>query len=187
MRLDSFTVHTGRWVGGMNIERLEEESFSGISLNSFRASALFEHTFDEGMSLVEECARYLDGRGRVESRELPRKAALVYAGESMRVTTRLMQAASWLLIQRAVQEGDMSCEDAASERYRLGAREICMGKREDGVDSLPQKLIELLERSESLYRRIARLDDVLFRKVEPSPGVQTHFARLEAAFGSSGE
>jgi len=139
------------------------------------------------MALVEECARYLDGRGRTESRELSRKAALVYAGESMRVTTRLMQAASWLLIQRAVQEGDMSSEDAASDRYRLGARESCMGRREDGVDSLPQKLIELLDRSESLYRRIARLDDVLFRQAERSPGVQTHFARLEAAFRSSGD
>src|ERR1700674_3177529 len=164
----------------MNIELLEDESLSGISLKSFTASALFERTFDEGMGLVEECARYLDGRGRDESRELPRKAALAYAGESMRVTTRLMQAASWLLIQRAVQEGDMSCEDAASDRYRLGAREICMGKREDGVDSLPQKLIDLLERSESLYRRIARLDDVLFRQGERAAGLQTHFARLEA-------
>jgi regulator of CtrA degradation len=94
----------------MSTELLENESFGGLSLNSFRASAMFERTFDEGMALVEECARYLDGRGRTESRSLSRKAALVYAGESMRVTTRLMQAASWLLIQRAVQEGDMSPE-----------------------------------------------------------------------------
>jgi regulator of CtrA degradation len=160
-----------------------EETFGELSLNSFRASALFERTFDEGMALVEECARYLDGRGRTESRALPRKAALVYAGESMRVTTRLMQAASWLLIQRAVQDGDMSPEDAASDRYRLGAREICMGRREEGVDTLPGKLIELLERSESLYRRIARLDDVLFRQNEAASTVQDQFALLNAAFG----
>src|SRR5258706_12622538 len=143
MGLDSFADHR-HWIGEMNIELLEDESFSGISLNSFRASALFEHTFDEGMALVEECARYLDGRGRTESRELPRKAGLVYAGESMRVTTRLMQAASWLLIQRAGQEGDMSSEDAASDRYRLGARELCMGRREDGVACLQQKIADLL-------------------------------------------
>src|SRR6185295_5938708 len=165
----------------MSAELPDDDSLKSMSLQSFTASALFERTFDEGMELVEECARYLDGRGRTESRSLPRKAALVYAGESMRVTTRLMQAASWLLIQRAVQEGDMSPEDAASDRYRLGAREICMGKREEGVDALPGKLIELLERSESLYRRIVRLDDVLFRQTaESEPGVQTHFARLSA-------
>jgi regulator of CtrA degradation len=172
----------------MSVELLEEEPSGNLSLNSFRASALFERTFDEGMSLVEECARYLDGRGRTESRALSRKSALVYAGESMRVTTRLMQAASWLLIQRAVQEGDMSAEDAASERYRLGAREICMGKREEGVEALPGKLLELLDRSESLYRRIARLDDVFFQQDGGPSGVQSQLARLSAAFGpQSGE
>jgi len=169
----------------MSAELPDDDSLKGMSLHTFTASALFERTFDEGMGLVEECARYLDGRGRDESRALPRKAALVYAGESMRVTTRLMQAASWLLIQRAVQEGDMTAEDAASDRYRLGAREICMGKREDGVDSLPKKLIELLERSESLYRRVARLDEILFRQPGSSDGVKTHFAKLEAAFGQA--
>jgi regulator of CtrA degradation len=77
----------------------------------------------------------------------------------------------------------MSPEDAASDRYRLGAREICMAHREEGVDSLPNKLIELLERSESLYRRIARLDDILFRQEQSTQGVQSQFARLAAAFG----
>jgi len=169
----------------MSAELPDYDSLKGMPLQTFAASALFERTFDEGMELVEECARYLDGRGRDESRALPRKIALVYAGESMRVTTRLMQAASWLLIQRAVHEGDMTVEDAASERYRLGAREICLGKREDGVDLLPKKLIELLERSDSLYRRVARLDDVLFRQDQPSDGVQSQFAMLAAAFGKA--
>jgi regulator of CtrA degradation len=167
----------------MSAELHEVDAVRGMSLQTFTSSAMFERTFDEGMALVEETARYLDGRGREESKELARKAALVYAGESMRVTTRLMQAASWLLIQRAVQEGDMTPDDAASDRYRLGAREICMGKREEGVEGLPKKLIELLDRSESLYRQIARLDDVLFRNPEVNPGVQTQFSKLEAAFG----
>jgi regulator of CtrA degradation len=81
----------------------------------------------------------------------------------------------------------MSPEDAASDRYRLGAREICMGRREDGVDALPGKMIELLDRSDSLYRRIARLDDVLFRQPATKPGVQSQLARLSAAFGEATE
>lgn len=167
----------------MAAELVEEESVRGMSLQNFTASALFERTFDEGMALVEETAQYLDGRGRDESGKLQRNAALVYAGESMRVTTRLMQAASWLLIQRAVQEGDMTPQDAASDRYRLGGREICLGKREDGVEQLPAKLLDLLERSDNLYRRIARLDEVLFGSGERGPGVMGHFEKLEQAFG----
>jgi len=156
----------------------------GLTRRSFTGSALFERTFDEGMALVEETARYLDGKGREEARELPRKTAMLYAGESMRVTTRLMQAASWLLVQRAVHDGDMEPEAATSERYRLGSRELCLGGA-DGIDSLPERLRELLSRSDNLYRRIARLDDVLFGAgAPPEPEVRSHLNRLEQAFGA---
>ena len=113
----------------MSLTDQDEENLGHVTPQSFTGSALFEKTFDEGMSLVEETARYLDGRGREESKDLPRKAALLYAGESMRVTTRLMQAASWLLVQRAVHEGEMDAEIAAGDRYRLGSKEICLRAR----------------------------------------------------------
>src|SRR5580693_180612 len=156
----------------------EEESLRNLTIQSFTESALFDRTFAEGMSLVEETARYLDGRGREESRALPRKAAVLYASESMRVTTRLMQAASWLLVQRAVQEGDMKAEDAARDRYRLGSKEICLGASAEGTETLPDTLQVLLAQSDTLYRRIARLDDVLFGGKSEVPGVHDQINRL---------
>ena len=42
----------------------ETDDFRDLNLETFAASALFEKTFEEGMQLVEETARYLDGRGR---------------------------------------------------------------------------------------------------------------------------
>jgi regulator of CtrA degradation len=164
-----------------------DDNVRDINLQSFANSALFSRTFDEGMALVEETARYLDGRGRDEARELPRKTALLYAGESMRVTTRLMQAASWLLIQRAVHDGEMRAEDAAGERYRLGSKEICLGGRDEGSDTLPKTLQDLLKRSDNLYRRIARLDDILFGDRDPSTsGIRDHFDRLQKSFDPTG-
>ena len=71
-------------------------------------SDAFKSLFREGMYLVELSAAYLDGPGRLESKALPRATALAYASESMRLTTRLMQLASWLLMQRAVNEGDLT-------------------------------------------------------------------------------
>ena len=163
----------------MNSEN--DESFH--DLHTFTGSALFDRTFSEGMSLVEETARYLDGRGRDEQRGLPRKIAMLYAGESMRVTTRLMQAASWLLVQRAVHEGDMRAEDAARERYRLGSKEICLGDSGEGVEMLPPTLQNLLVRSDALYRRIARLDEILFGPPGRRGGIRGQLSRLEEAFG----
>jgi regulator of CtrA degradation len=159
----------------------------GLTQMSFSGSALFRRTFDEGMALVEETARYLDGPGRADARTLSRKGAILYAGESMRLTTRMMQAASWLLVQRAVNDGDMEADRAASSRYRLGSKEICLGApSEHGVDLLPEALRDLLTRSETLYRRILRLDETLFAEgAEPLPrtsGVHAHLDRLEQAF-----
>jgi regulator of CtrA degradation len=165
--------------------RNENEIAEGLTQRNFTDSALFERTFDEGMALVEETARYLDGAGRKEARELPRKAAMLYAGESMRVTTRLMQTASWLLVQRAVRDGEMEADTASSERYRLGSKEICMAESAEGVEILPSVLRDLLKRSESLYRRIGRFDEMLFsRSTEQSAGARGHMSRLEQAFGN---
>src|ERR1700743_2365304 len=84
----------------------------------FASSELVHRTFPGGMELVGETPAYLDGVGRQDSKLLSRSAALAYAGESMRLTTRLMQVASWLLVQRAVREGDMNPTAACQDRYR---------------------------------------------------------------------
>ena len=82
-------------------------------------SQAFATLFREGMSLVEETAGYLDGQGRQDSKDIGRAAALAYATESMRLTTRLMQLASWLLLHRAVKEGEMSLAQANKEKTKV--------------------------------------------------------------------
>src|SRR3954469_10688530 len=108
-------------------------------IQDFAKSELFQRTFQEGMDLVEETASYLDGSGRQASKLLSRNAALAYAAESMRLTTRLMQVASWLLVQRAVREGDMPPTAACEERYRLTGEEVCRATGE--AEGLPGELL----------------------------------------------
>ena len=82
-------------------------------------SAAFGALFREGMDLVEETAAYLDGVGRTEAKALDRSVSLTYATESMRLTTRLMQLASWLLLHRAVKEGEMTLTQANREKTKV--------------------------------------------------------------------
>ena len=155
-------------------------------IEDFARSELFDRTFHEGMELVEETATYLDGGGRQESKLLSRNAALAYASESMRLTTRLMQVASWLLVQRAVREGDMRPEAACEERYRLGAEEVCRLGEAGAQEDLPAGLLGLLDRSERLYERVRHLDRRMY--VEESEGahpVLAQFDRLRTAFGAA--
>src|SRR6516165_11458971 len=120
-------------------------------IQDFARSELFERTVQEGMDLVEETAGYLDGAGRQESKMLSRNAALAYASESMRLTTRLMQVASWLLVQRAVREGDMAPTAAFDASYRLNAE--APEERASAPEPLPGPLAELVGRSERLFER----------------------------------
>src|ERR1700754_1895190 len=128
-------------------------------IQDFARSELFQRTFQEGMDLVEETAGYLDGAGRQASKLLSRNAALAYAAESMRLTTRLMQVASWLLVQRAVREGDMPPGAACEERYRLSAEDAGRPAETEADDEgVPPELLLLLDRSERLYERVRHLD-----------------------------
>ncbi|PKQ06040.1 MAG: DUF1465 domain-containing protein [Alphaproteobacteria bacterium HGW-Alphaproteobacteria-12] len=159
-----------------------------VTLPEFMASGLFQRTYSEGMSLVEETSAYLDGLGREAARGLPRQASLAYAGESMRLTTRLMQVASWLLVRKAVHEGEITAEEANAEKYRLATREIARQPRFEGVDALPQRLLELIERSERLYQRVERLDSRLRAPVlmaGPNRPLALQLQRAEAFFRES--
>ena len=90
-------------------------SFAGHAASSNQFKALY----GEGMALVEETASYLDGPGRIASKALPRMASVLYAAESMRLTTRLMQVASWLLLQRAINNGEMTRDQVVSEKKKV--------------------------------------------------------------------
>src|SRR3989454_1841022 len=131
------------------------------------SSQVFTDLFRDGMALVEETASYLDGPGRQESKKLERTAALAYATESMRLTTRLMQLASWLLLHRAVKEGEMSLAEASKEKAKV---KLAPGEAggEGSIKLLPERLRTLIERSQVLQIAVRRLDATMHASVDPA-------------------
>jgi len=149
-------------------------------------SDVFAALFRDGMALVEETAAYLDGPGRMESKKLERSAALAYATESMRLTTRLMQIASWLLLHRAVKEGEMSLAQANKEKAKVKLSSV-RASDEQAVKLLPVKLQELIGRSGELEVKVRRLDATIHSAPAPetdSSGnpVERQIGLLKAAF-----
>jgi regulator of CtrA degradation len=128
---------------------------------AYAQSDTFRVLFREGMSLVEETADYLDGAGRTAARHLHRPASIVYATESMRLTTRLMQLASWLLLHRSVREGDMTAERAREEKRKIRLEKLSTGMEGPGWDELPPDFRLLIERSLNLQNRVERIDTAL--------------------------
>jgi regulator of CtrA degradation len=145
------------------VDELQPVSFG----ERLAASQNFSQLFRDGMKLVEETAAYLDGPGRQDSKKLDRSASLAYATESMRLTTRLMQLASWLLLHRAVNEGEMSLSQANKERMKvkLSSEE----RPEDAAITLPERLGELIARSKKLQDQVRRLDATIHAPVPSTP------------------
>ena len=155
------------------------------------ASGGFDLLYREGMSLIEDVAAYLDGDGRNESRGLPREASLVYATESMRLTTRLMQLASWLLLQRAVNEGELTPENARSEKEKVRFSATPSDRGGPGYAELPDRLREFIAKGDRLFERVQQFDrlergGIPERSIDVQGGVADQLARLKAAFGRLG-
>jgi len=152
-------------------------------------SQLFATLFRDGMALVEETASYLDGSGRTESKKLERNAAMVYATESMRLTTRLMQLASWLLLHRAVKEGEMTLAQAQKEKSKVRLAACDPGDAKS-IALLPSKLQELIARSTKLQAEVRRLDATMHApppvKVAVGNPVERQLGLLKAAFERDG-
>ncbi|WP_119309537.1 DUF1465 family protein [Cohaesibacter haloalkalitolerans] len=149
----------------MNDKRKHTHSSTPVSFGAKLAdSDSFKTLFRDGMALVEEAADYLDGEGRAEAKSLPRVASLAYATESMRLTTRLMQMASWLLLQRAVNEGEMTLEQAGQEKNKVRLHGLSSSKESPGWDELPVRLRDLIEQSMHMQKRIRHLDEVIYSK-----------------------
>ena len=151
------------------------------------SSQAFSDLFRSGMALVEETATYLDGPGRQESKKLGRGAALAYATESMRLTTRLMQLASWLLLHRAVKEGEMSLAQANKEKNKV---KLSAPETHDAgnLALLPEALRKLIERSVSLQNRVRTLDATIHNRgletsLVPANPVERQLGMIKAAFG----
>ena len=153
------------------------------------SSEAFKALFREGMGLVETSAAYLDGGGRSEAKSLPRMEALAYASESMRLTTRLMQLASWLLLQRAVNEGEMTQAQAAAEKHKVKLSRQELASDAVTFAKLPVPLQDLCRQSLRLQARIVHLDELLYRPKE-SPvmaqrldgGISAQMDQLRKAF-----
>lgn len=152
-------------------------------LGAFAGGKVFERVFTEGMALVEETASYLDGPGRALNEKLPREARLTYTSWSMELTTRLMQAASWLVMQKAVRDGDMVREDAFAPKYRLKRDGPALDVDAQASSELPKRFLELVGSAEALFERILRLDEALYghRQQRPRNAINQQIQALQKA------
>ena len=169
---------------------LETEGSAIVFGEKFARSSQFDAIFREGMQLVEKTAEYLDGAGREQAKGLRPPVSVVYATESMRLTTRLLDLATWLLVQRSLKDGDITEEEALAKRENVKLRPFGRPTHIKCFEDLPDGLQDLIIASFSLSDRITQLDlamraneeDVIAAARNP---VNEHLRKLENAFAVS--
>lgn len=143
-------------------EKRTEFAAAPVSFGAaFAQSPQFEGVFHEGMSLVERVAEYLDGEGRRSSRKLAAPISTAYATESMRLTTRLLEVASWLLVQRALKNGEISAAEAENRRRKVKLRPSGRPSHIKHFEQLPDELQAMIEQSFAISDRILRIDQAM--------------------------
>ncbi|MTJ80179.1 MAG: DUF1465 family protein [Telmatospirillum sp.] len=128
--------------------------------------AIFTRTYDETLNMIVEARNYME---HLEPRVTMRRRAhpdLRFSCEALRVTSRLTQVMAWLMLQRAVNCGEISPEEACLDCNRLSGREVCLDTNAMDDDSLPTGLRSLMARSLHLYQRVSRLEQMVLVRVE---------------------
>lgn len=162
-----------------------DTQWSASNAAAFAASDQFFRIYDQSMAMVREAADYLELEGVIDRQNLSQQMGAIYACESMRLTTRLMQISAWLLAMRAVRQGELQAGDIESRGFRLGAKEVCLSGPVRGAGLLPVRLIDMLGTSRRLYEQVARLDHLLFGNTGRQPAhnpVVAQLSRIEQAF-----
>jgi regulator of CtrA degradation len=170
---------------------VSSRSAGGVTVSfaeHFTVSSQFDDIYREGMALVERAASYLDGPGRREAKLLKSPLTLLYATESMRLTTRLLEVASWLLLRRALRNGEIDAEEARMKRRRIRLTTIGRPSHTAGFGELPQSFRDLVEASFAMNDRIVQLDRALEQRDVTDVGetnpVRQQVARIEHAFAA---
>lgn len=181
------------WVMGNDFRVQDDVRAEGATisfLGRLRSSDQFDALFKDGMNLVERAAMYLDGPGRRDAKGLAPAATVLYATESMRLTTRLLDIASWLLIRRALKQGEITEVEARMKRQSVKLQALGRPSHTKGFETLPEHLKALIQESFALLDRVAQLDRALTPGAAPQPApaenpVGAQILQLRRAFGQN--
>lgn len=127
--------------------------------------AYFRRTYDETMTLMVEARNYMAYVERRERQRLTVVSGLRMSCEAMRVTSRLTQVMAWLMMQRAVHEGEVEVTEALSDNNRLSGAEVCLDDTFSEDETLPGGLRSLLDRSFRLYQRVVQLEAQMMQRL----------------------
>jgi len=147
--------------------------------DGFLEPRFLEKSYKEAMVLTQEVANYFELENKSILKALNEGPDVSYASETMRVSTCLMQVMSWFLVQKAVNNGEITSEQASGSPYRLGAFDICLAEVDTENGKLPEQFVIFLHKAQNLYRQVARMDHMRYGNSEAINSVHNMLDRIQ--------
>jgi regulator of CtrA degradation len=136
---------------------------------------LVDSLYVEAMVMADEARSYFDTSLPLEEGFADPLQRIAFTCESLKVTTRLMHVIAWLLSQRAFQRGEIGESDLLGEKYCLGPASASDSAL---IAGFPFAARVLVQGSEELYDRVARLQDRMLVAAHRRPAPEASPARL---------
>ena len=128
------------------------------------STVLYENTYLETITLLTKSEWFLKSYAQKRAMNSDQIRDLRINCEMTRVTARLTQVMAWLLAQKAALAGEISDDEANSERFLVREDPFCLANSINGQEEeYPLPIQELLTDSLGLYRRVLALSKQMKR------------------------
>lgn len=111
-------------------------------------------------TLLHNTHEYVKWQAPLDVEEMDSEVVYKISAEALRVTVRLTQIIAWLMLQKAVLEGELTQKEFLSEEFHVLRGKQCRSRGAELDKDIPPRLRELLKESRELYIRVLRLDKV---------------------------
>ena len=117
------------------------------------------------MALLIFSRDYFEQNGKTDKILLSKDDSIAYTLAMSTITTQLTSVTGWLLMCRAVQEGEVAIDDLADEDFRMPEFNLNVDASDSCFANLNKTVKDLLRRSCSLYNRIKRMENSISSKL----------------------
>ena len=119
-------------------------------------------TYQETLTLLSESETRIKDRRQKPCRMVAASDRVFVIQHEMRITARLASAMAWLMMQRAVEEGEVAHDDQiVVDLDPFDEANCCLEQRAEDDHRLCEGLKDLLQRSYDVYCRVIAMDTAL--------------------------
>lgn len=129
-----------------------------LTARRMTSRAGFMPLYREGFAILEDAAAYMGEHPLGAGRLLSRRDAIAYTLETCKLTTAAIRLAAWMMMQRAVVEGEVSAQQLAGDpdRPTIDAVELPDPQR------VPEGLRDVVGRLRRFTARMQLMDGTLY-------------------------